>query len=217
MYPKILGSVPVYHAVEPEPFLNFLILSQATGRAEKEGRYAVRWCVPGPKQKTVTARNIVSELAMKGDLDYLFLSDDDMVLPRDILDHLLRRDVDIISPLFFRSMPPIDPLVYTFDRFGERVPFYDYPHNAVFETPGGNGTGVMLIKVAVLNALKESDPTRPIWHGKEDPEIAEDVDFCDRARALGFKTWCDSVVEARQMSLPVAIGSPHYEAGRLTR
>jgi hypothetical protein len=209
---KVLAAVPVYHSVEPEPFLNFTVLSQATGRAEAEGKYSVRWCVPGPKMKTVAARNVASKLAISGGADYLLLMDDDMVVPKDLLDHLLRRNVDIISPIFFRSMPPIDPLVYTLDEEGNRMPYYDYPQSALFETPGGNGTGVMLIKVAVLQAMDD-----PIWRGLVDQEIAEDIEFCQRARALGFKTWCDSTVEARQMSLPIAIGALHYESERLTR
>lgn len=212
MYPKILASVPVYHSVEPQPFLNFLVLSQVTGKAEAEGKYAVRWCVPGPKIKTVIARNTLSQLAITGDADYLLLMDDDMVVPSNMLECLLKRNVDIVSPIFFRSVSPIDPLVYTIDEFGDRVPYYDYPKNALFETPGGNGTGVMLIKTSVLKKMDV-----PIWRGNIDPEIAEDIEFCDRAKTLGFKTYCDSTVEARQMSLPVAIGSEYYESGRLTR
>lgn len=211
MYPKVLIGVPSYDSVQPEPFLNFLILSQASGRAEAEGKFATRWCVPGPRVPRVVARNTISQLAIAGGADFVLLVDDDMVLTGDLLEHLLRRDVDIVSPIFFRSTPPIDPLVYTFDDFGDRVPFYDYPKQAIFETPGGNGTGCILIKVEVLRAMDV-----PIWRGNESG-LAEDIDFCDRAGALGFKTWCDSCVEARQMSLPVAIGSPHYEAGRLTR
>ena len=211
MYPKILGMVPVYSAVQPEPFLNFLILSQYTGKAELEGRYAVRWITPGPKWSVVDARNTASKLVIEEDLDWLFMIDDDMVVPKDILDHLLRRDVDIISPIFFRSAGGIDPLVYTIDRFGDRTPIYDYPKNAIFETPGGNGTGAMLIRGSVL---KEMAGITPIWQNRGE---GEDVDFCDRARQRGFKTWCDSTVEVRQMSLPVAIGAAHYEASRLTR
>ena len=212
MYPRILAAVPVYHGVEPEPFLHFLIFSQATGRAESDGRYGVRWCIPGPKIKTVVARNTVSQICLSNELDYLLLIDDDMVVPKNLLDQLLKWDVDIISPIFFRSNPPIDPLVYTFDEFGDRVPMYNYPKNSLFETPGGNGTGVMLIKSSVLIGMDE-----PIWRGLIDPTVAEDIEFCDRAREKGFKTWCDSTVEAKQMSLPVSVGSQHYEAGRLTR
>ena len=209
---KILAGVPVYHAVDPEPFMNFLVLSQASGRAEAEGKYGIRWCVPGPKIKTVSARNILSQLAIAGNADYLLIMDDDMVVPSNLLDYLLRRNVDIISPIFFRSNPPIDPLVYTLNEFGERVPYYDYPRNALFETRGGNGTGVMLIKTEVLRAMGD-----PIWRGLVDPEIAEDVEFCVRARELGFRTWCDSTVEARQMSSSIAVGSEIYDSTRLTR
>ena len=209
---KMLAGVPVYNAVQPEPFINFLILSQASGIAEKDGRYTVRWCVPGPKLKTVTARNILSKLAIEEGADYLLLMDDDMVVPSNLLDHLLRRNKDVISPIFFRSTPPIDPLVYVLNEFGERTPYYDYPKNALFETTGGNGTGVMLIKTEVLKAMGD-----PIWRGLVDPEIAEDIEFCVRARELGFTTWCDSTVEARQMSLPIAVGSEVYDSTRLTR
>jgi len=212
---RVLAAVPTYHAVEPEPFLNFLIFSQTTGIAEAHGKYAVRWCVPGPKIKTVSARNIVSNLAMESESDFLLLIDDDMVVPKDMLARLIMRDVDIISPLFFRANPPIEPLIYTFDKYGDRVPYYDYPKQALFETPGGNGTGVMLIKTSVLRKMERSMDI--IWKGLVDPEIAEDVEFCDKAQDLGFKTWCDSTVEVRQMSLPVAIGSAFYESERLTR
>ena len=208
---KIVAGIPMYHSVQPEPFMNFLVFSQVTGMAEKEGRYGVRWCVVGPKFKTVTARNIVSQLAISGGADYLLLMDDDMTVPRNLLDVLLRRNVDIVSPIFFRSEPPVDPLVYVFNEFGDRVPYYDYPKNSIFETPGGNGTGVMLIKIEVLKAMEA-----PIWKGLVDPEIAEDVEFCDRAHKLGFKTWCDSSIEAGQMSASVVVGSKAYEDSRLT-
>ena len=209
---KIFCGIPIYHAVEPEPFLNFLMFAQYCGIAEKEGKYSVRFCTPGPKCKTVSARNIISKLALAAGADYVLMMDDDIVVPRTILDHLLRRDVDIVSPLFFRSNPPIDPLVYVLDDLKGRVPYYDYPKNAIFEAPGGTGTGVMLIKTKVLKNMEA-----PIWVGAKDPEIAEDINFCDRALKLGYKTYCDSTIECRQMSLPVAVGSQHYEQERLTQ
>ena len=210
--PKIIATVPCYHAVEPEPFINFLVLSQATGKAEQRGEYSVRWCVPGPKIPTVIARNTASAFVIEYNTDYLLLIDDDMAVPANLLDVLLRRNVDIISPLFFRSSPPFDPLIFEFDEGGNRVPMYNYPKNAVFETPAGSGTGVMLIKARVLRLMGS-----PYWIGSTDPTMGEDMDFCDRARRLGFRTWCDSSIEARQMSLPIAIGSSHYGRQRLTR
>lgn len=208
---KILSGVPVYNGVQPEPFLSFLILSQASGKAEQRGTYELRWCTPGPRGNIVTKRNVLSQLAIHHNADYLLMMDDDMVVPSNLLDNLLRRNVDIVSPLFFRSTPPVDPLIYTLNEFKEITTYYDYPKNAIFET-SANGTGVMLIKTEVLMAMGD-----PIWRGLADPEIAEDVEFCLRARGLGFKTWCDSTVEVRQMSLPVGVGSEIYEQTRLTR
>ncbi len=210
--PRILATVPVYNAVQPQPFISFLIMSQKSGIAEAEGRYAIRWMVPGPKIKTVKGRNMASQTALAGNADMLLLIDDDMVCPADMIERLLVHDVDIVSPLFFKTNEVIEPLVFDHDELGNYVPIYEYPQNALFEAPGGTGTGVMLIKIEVLKAMDI-----PIWRGSIDPSYGEDVDFCKRARALGFRTWCDSSIKVGQMSVPVAIGENAYRASMLTR
>lgn len=203
--PRILATVPVYHAVEPIPYMTHLILSQESGRARERGQYDLRWCVPGPKAKVVVARNMASQICLNSGGDYLLLVDDDMVVPYDMVASLLRHDVDIISPIFFRSMPPIEPLVFDVDELSNTMPIMNYPKNALFETPGGSGTGVMLIKRQVLEVMEV-----PIWKGSIDPTIGEDVVFCRRARALGFKSWCDSSVKVSQMSVSVPVGEEQY-------
>jgi hypothetical protein len=203
--PKILIAVPVYHSVQPEPFIRFLIFSQYTGYAETIRKYEVRWCVPGPKMKTIIARNTASHTAIEGGADFLLLIDDDMVVVPGLIDKLLVHDVDIVSPLFFRSTPPIEPLIFDIDELGNYVPIYDYPENALFETPGGSGTGVMLIKTEVLKAMDI-----PIWGGSAGLPYGEDVEFCKRARELGFRSWCDSSIKIGQMSLPVSVGEQQY-------
>lgn len=202
---KILATVPVYDAVTPAPYISHLILSQESGKAEAAGKYSLRWCVPGPKAKVVIARNHASQLALSGGADYLLLIDDDMVLPHTMVEKLLAHDVDIVSPLFFRSMPPIEPLCFDVDELGNTMPIMHYPKNALFETPGGSGTGVMLIKRRVLEAMDV-----PIWKGTIDPTVGEDVFFCRRARALGFKSWCDSSIKVSQMSVPVPVGEKEF-------
>jgi hypothetical protein len=203
--PRILATVPVYNAVAPAPYITHLILSQESGKAEAAGRYSLRWCVPGPKAKVVVARNHSSQICLSGGGDYLLLIDDDMVVPHDMVDQLLRHDVDIISPIFFRSMPPIEPLIFDLDELGNPMPIMDYPADQLFETPGGSGTGVMLIKRKVLEAMEV-----PIWIGTIDPTVGEDVLFCRRARDLGFRSWCDSSVKVSQMSVAVPVGEKQY-------
>lgn len=203
--PKILATVPCYNAVQPVPYITHLILSQEAGKAQLQGRYDLRWCVPGPKVKVVIARNTASQICLTCGGDYLLLIDDDMVVPHDMVERLLDHDVDIISPIFFRSNPPIEPLVFDIDEHGNTMPIMDYPKNALFETPGGSGTGVMLIKRKVLEAMDV-----PIWKGSIDPTIGEDVLFCRRARVLGFRSWCDSSVKVAQMSVPIPVGEEYY-------
>jgi hypothetical protein len=123
-----------------------------------------------------------------------------------MLDHLLFNDVDIVVPLFFKANKVIEPLIFDIDGLGNIVPIYDYPKDSLFEVPGGAGTGVMLIKTDVLRAMDE-----PVWRGSVDPTYSEDIEFCKRARSLGFRVWCNSSVKVGQMNLPIEIGEEHYK------
>ena len=205
--PRVLITVPVYHAVEPAPFWHFMGLAQVAGRDEERGLYKARYHVAGPKIKTVNARNMATEVALESFADFVLLVDDDMCVPPDLLTKLLAHDVDIVTPLFFRSTPPIAPLIFDLGSDGTPIPIFNYPDNSLFETPGGAGTGVMLIKTKVFRSMEY-----PWWRGSVDAEQGEDTFFCKQARARGFKTWCDSSVKVAQMGLNYPIGEPEYLA-----
>jgi hypothetical protein len=205
--PKVLVAIPSYNAVQPYPFIHFLTFSQETGRAEATGKYIARMCVPG-KVKTVVARNAATRIAVSDGADLLLLIDDDMSVPPDVIERLMAHDVDIVVPIFFKPST-VEPLIYEFDKLGCLVPMFNYPENCLFEVPAAAGTGVMMIKTEVLKAMDE-----PIWVGSVDPTYAEDVEFCRKAKKLGFKIWCDSSVKVDQMSAPEPIGERHYK--RLT-
>jgi hypothetical protein len=203
--PRILVSVPNYHAVEPYPFIHFLILSQETGRAELEGRYAVCWMVGGPKVKIIPVREGAVRIAQQKGCSHLLQIDDDMVCPQKLIDHLLADDVDIVVPLFFTAGPPIKPLCFESGTNGRPVPIWDYPKKALFECSGGVGTGVMLVKMEVFKAMES-----PYFRPTLDLTIGEDIDFCRRAMLLGFKCWCDSRILVRQMACQTPIGEEDY-------
>jgi hypothetical protein len=203
---RILCSIPVYHAVDPLPFLQFLDVAQATGLAEAAGKYSVRWLVGGPKVKTQNVRNISCAAAVKGKATHLAFVDDDMILqPSNIFEILLGHDKDIVSPLFFRSSGNFDPLVFHLNGNGEPQPMRDYPKNALFEATGGVGTGVMLIKREVLEALPE-----PWFFYPQNSNRSMDLDFCLRAIAKGFSVWCDTSIIVKQMGMPKTVGEEDY-------
>jgi hypothetical protein len=211
MKPNILACIPCYNSVQPHPFINYLILSQQAGKAEILGHYSLRWMVAGPKTKTVVARNHASLTAMGGGATHLLLMDDDMVVPYNMVECLLAHDVPIAAPLFFKT-EPVDPLCFDVDELGAPVPIVDYPKNQLFKCPGGVGTGVMLIKVDVLKAIE-----MPIWHGSMDVTVAEDIEFCKKAKSLGFDAYCDSSIKCGQMSTPYEVGEQQFNFMRSQR
>lgn len=206
MAPKVLFSVPCYHAMEPEPLMNFLISSQEYGRAEIRGQYSVRWLVGGPKVKTQEVRNISCSAALKGGATHLAFADDDMLLqPPDLLHKLLGRNKDIIAPLFFRSSGNHDPLVFNVNGDGEPHPIMEYPQNELFQVTGGVGTGVMLIKREVLEALGA-----PWFYYPEHSTRSMDLHFCMRAIEKGFSVWCDTSIIVNQMGPGRPIGERDF-------
>lgn len=194
-YPRILCSIPVYNSVTPEPFIHFLILAQESGLAEAQGRWAIRWYVAGPKIRTIPARESSAQVMMQSGASHLLFIDDDMLILNGMVDKLLSFDVDIVAPLFFGGNGR--PLICDVDEYGNPTPMWEYPKDSFFEAPGGVGTGVMLIKRKVLEAM---DP--PYFRPSLDPKIGEDIGFCLRAGDLGFQSWCDSSMIIDQMDVP---------------
>jgi hypothetical protein len=208
--PKILVNVPVYQSVEALPFIKFLVFSQDTGRAEAAGRYKIRWNVGGPGVRLNLVRNIAAGLARDNEADYLFMVDDDMLLPPGILDQLLVLDLPIVAPIFFRSGVPFDPLVYDIDsETNDPVPIQDYPVDQVFEAPGGVGGGCVLIKTEVFRALDE-----PYWYYPMNPKVGTDLEFCRRAREKGFPSYCDSRILVQQMAASQPVGQVQWDQRR---
>src|SRR3974390_3440070 len=104
MIPRVLVCIPVYHSVAPYPLFHFINLAQEAGKAEAEGRYKIRFLVGGPKVKTSNVRNEAAHTAIDYGCTHLLFMDDDMAPPAGMLQKLLDRDVDHISPLFFSSL-----------------------------------------------------------------------------------------------------------------
>jgi GT2 family glycosyltransferase len=192
--------------MDPEPLMNFLLVSQESGRAEARGEYSVRWLIGGPKVSTPKVRNISCEAALKGGATHLLFADDDMLLcPPDIIGKLLARDKDIIAPLFFRSSGNFDPLVFNVNGDGEPHPILDYPHNELFQVDGGVGTGVILIKREVIEAIGA-----PYFFYPENSTRGADLHFCMRAIKKGFQVWCDTSLIVKQMGMAHPIGETDF-------
>jgi glycosyltransferase involved in cell wall biosynthesis len=141
------------------------------------------------------ARNQIALYALENNYDYLFFVDSDCVIPNGTLKRLFEHDKDIVAGMYFQKKQPFLPVIYTQNKKGTFDVITDYPEKTLFEV-GGVGMGVCLIKTSVLKKLGK-DPFEPFAATPSCPAInGEDLAFCKRAKARGFKIFCDTSIQA---------------------
>ena len=143
-----------------------------------------------------TSRNNIATEALQMDADYVFWLDSDMVFKPDTLikmmDTLQKNDLDILSGLYFRRVPPYSPVL--FDKIEVEGLNCDYSEfkeipEGLFEV-GACGFGCVLMKTDVFFDVqsKFGNMFAPIGN------TGEDIAFCWRARQCGYKIICDPSV-----------------------
>jgi hypothetical protein len=121
---------------------------------------------------------------MKG--DWLWLMGDDHVFDPDILQRLLAHDVDVVVPLCLQRYPPFAPVVYS-GQDPKSGSFYVHDHlpeHGLVEVHASGDAG-MLIKKHVLDAIP------PPHYETEGKGLNQDVNFCKKIKAAGFKIYVD--------------------------
>lgn len=180
---KILIAVPCMDQV-PAPFCQSLAQLQKTGE-----------CTLMMKSGSLiyTARNDLATAAIQIDADYVFWLDSDMVFKPDTLirmmETLKEKDLDILTGLYFRRVPPYSPVLY--DKIEIEGVACDYSEfdsipDDLFEV-GACGFGCVLMRTDVFFDVqsKFGNMFAPIGNN------GEDVAFCWRARQCGYKVICD--------------------------
>jgi glycosyltransferase involved in cell wall biosynthesis len=145
------------------------------------------------------ARNTACDSALKGNFQWLFFLDDDVLLPPDTIPKLMSRNADIVSGLYYRRSPPIAPvaLIDTKPR-----PTFIGSFNAgdCFEVDLV-GAGCLLIHRRVLEAMKWPwfDWKLDRFDIPEQERCSEDFHFCREAKKKGFKVWIDTSVQCQHV------------------
>lgn len=133
---------------------------------------------------------------MPDDHEWAFIMGDDHRFSHDMLVQLLEAQEDVIVPLCMRRTPP-----FTLVQFGEESEFFDerlgrsYPGykplafdqvpDHVFEVVASGSAG-MVVRRHVLDAVGY-----PYFESSDGVFLNEDLEFCRKVRALGFKIMCD--------------------------
>lgn len=173
----------------PAPFCQSLAQLQKVGE-----------CVLTMKSGSLiyTSRNALATIAIQSEADYVFWLDSDMVFKPDILvrmmETLQKNDLDILSGLYFRRVPPYSPVLFEKLDITSETETADYAEyqkipDGMFEV-AACGFGCVLMKTDVFFDVqaKFGNMFAPIGNN------GEDVAFCWRARECGYKIYCDPSV-----------------------
>lgn len=158
------------------------------------------------------ARNDLATHAIQTDIDYVFWMDSDMVFPANALVNMLKtaqeNDLDFLSGLYFRRVPPYTPVLFDMLDFRGNIcswsEFKEIPEG-LFEI-GGCGFGCVLVSTEVFLSIqaKHGNMFAPIGNN------GEDIAFCWRARDCGYTLWCDPSVVCGHVGYSI-IDKKYYE------
>jgi hypothetical protein len=133
---------------------------------------------------------------LAGEAAWAWFIADDHAIPRDIVLNLLALDLDITVPLVCRRGPPYSLVVFDEERgedeYGRTMyhvlQYDDLPEDGgVIEVVAAGSAG-MLVKREVFEAMGDY----PWFSNSDGFTCNEDVEFCKRARALGYQIYCDT-------------------------
>lgn len=140
-----------------------------------------------------TSRNNLAQKALQMEADYVLWLDSDMTFTPDLMERMFKTlkegDMDILTGLYFRRVPPYTPTLFDkLEMRGEICSWSQFDHIPAepFEV-GGCGFGCVLMKTDVFFdvQIKMGNFFAPIGN------VGEDLAFCWRARQCGYKIFCD--------------------------
>jgi FkbM family methyltransferase len=139
-------------------------------------------------------RNLIAKWIVDG-YDYLFSVDYDVSFPKDTLKRLLAHDVDLVSGLYIQRKHDQHTLeIYGWDDRGgvSNVPYEKIAGKGLVPI-AGCGFGCVLIKKRVFEGI--GYPWF-VYHSalSHMDTVSEDVDFCTKAHAKGFKMFADTTL-----------------------
>lgn len=157
------------------------------------------------------AREMMADEAIQQNMDYLFMIDDDMIIPRRcferLFDTMVANKADMAAPICTQRLYPFYPVmykhVYTTAMDGENHLenqfITDYTPNSVV-TVDGIGFGVVLLSVPFLKKLKPLMPTGMFFSNRN---VGEDIYFCIKARQqLDAKIIVDTSIKVGHLRHP---------------
>lgn len=164
----------------------FSLFASCVTKLDTPDGWDVEWLIGGD---WCGARNTLAAMTLESDREWLWFMDDDHAFPPNLLLRMLRRallnNLDLVAPICLTRVAPFEPVTYT-EKVAENlylpIPLSTAPESGVVELEAGGCAG-MLIRRSVLEAIE------PPWF--EYTDRSEDIVFCEKAKAAGFRLWAD--------------------------
>ena len=190
---RVLISIPCFERICKETLKSIFTLIIPDG-VEAEFNYQQGYTV-------VQARNRQVRESLMGGYDYTLFVDSDVVLPQNLLVHLLRANADLATGWYIKKIPngPKITEIYAKKRFNEELENIMEDElvrwGGKIVPIGGCGFGCTLVKNSVFEDLKEyEDNWFEYVETKKDGKFyicSEDIKFCERLKEKGKTLVCD--------------------------
>lgn len=190
---KILLAVPTYETIYPDTFKSIWDL-------ERGGNEVIFEFIRG--YDVATARNKIAQRALDLKADYLFMVDNDVILPPDALIKLLEDPKDVCLG-FYKHRNKVDKQddITCVCKMGEQNFFNQYTGKELSDLRKngqyklqihGGGMGCALIKTSVFERIKFPYFD---WVNYESKKLlSEDLYFCVQCGKANIPIYCDTRV-----------------------
>lgn len=181
MTKKILIAIPTAKYIESDTFKSIYDLEVPEGY-ETKFQYFYGYNID-------QVRNLIADWVVSG-YDYLFSVDSDISFSPDTLKKLLSHEKDMVCGIYRQRLPKQTLEIYDLN-IQNIAPEY-VPKNSLIEI-GGCGFGCVLVKkqVFVDVGYPQFEYHSALNHANT---FSEDNDFCKKARAKGYKIYCDTSI-----------------------
>jgi len=158
--------------------------------------------------------NEACKMMLEKGMEWLWLIGDDHVFAPNIVEELMKHDVDVIVPHCLKRVPSFEPVIYAeSDEDDIHTPYLDIPATRMPRLPESGltpvhaaGTAGMLIRRRVLEQM-EQPYFRTYGHQNED------LMFCKRIREMGIQIYCDPEIKLGHIGLvavyPIGLLAPN--------
>lgn len=187
MKPKILVAIPHnYPMIDTEFFRNFIkIICQ----------YPYVNYMLYSALTIDLMRNKIAEVAVKDKFDYVLMLDSDMIYPHDIIQRLLDHKKDIVGGLYFlRRVTGTEPSIWNKSKVNDK--YESIKRGRGLLEVDFVATGGILIKTEVFKKIGWPFFKIKYFDGRFK---TEDVYFCEKAKAAGYKLYADTDLVYRHL------------------